>query len=262
MLTSSLSRRAFVVATSTIGACIAVPALADAPYTADVTLEGNVMYRERMMLPRGSRTVVKLVDVSRADAPSVTIASAEIADAAASPVPYKLSYDPNLIDKRGRYALQATIYDGDRMLFTTTEHHPALGEDGTKTDIFVQRIANEAEADAELTLYGRWLAEDIEGGGVIDRAQTTLEIAQDGAVHGSGGCNRYSGSAKIDGDKLAFGALASTNMACAEALMNQEGKFHAALAKVASFSIDQEKSKLTLMDADGKALVILAANPE
>lgn len=262
MTRSSLSRRAFVVASSAVGAALVVPAFADAPDAVDATIEGNVMYRERMMLPQGSRVEVKLVDVSRADAPSVTIASTEIADAPASPIPYKLTYDPKLIDARGRFALQATIFHGDQMLFTTTTHHPALGKDETSTDIMVQRVAAEPEADAELTLYGPWLAEDIDGGGVIDRAQTTLVIAQDGAVHGSGGCNRYSGSAKIDGDKLAFGALASTNMACAEAQMNQEGKFHAALGKVASFRIDQQQRKLALLDADGKTLVLLASNPE
>ncbi|MFT7759321.1 UNVERIFIED_CONTAM: META domain-containing protein, partial [Salmonella enterica subsp. enterica serovar Enteritidis] len=31
-----------------------------------------------------------------------------------------------------------------------------------------------------------WLAEDINGGGVIDFAQTTLTIGRDGAVSGSG----------------------------------------------------------------------------
>lgn len=265
MIRSSLSRRAFVVASSAVGAALVVPAFADAPDAVDTTIEGNVMYRERMMLPQGSRVEVKLVDVSRADAPSVTIASTEIKDAPASPIPYKLTYDPKLIDARGRFALQATIFHGDQMLFTTTTHHPALGpalgNDETSTDIMVQRVAASPEV-AELTLYGPWLAEDIDGGGVIDRAQTTLVIAQDGAVHGSGGCNRYSGSAKIDGDKLVFGALASTNMACAEAQMNQEGKFHAALGKVASFRIDQQQRKLSLLDADGKTLVLLASNPQ
>ena len=44
-----------------------------------------------------------------------------------------------------------------------------------------------------------WLAEDINGGGVIDYAQTTLIIKSDGSVSGSGGCNRFMTSASIDG---------------------------------------------------------------
>jgi putative lipoprotein len=36
---------------------------------------------------------------------------------------------------------------------------------------------------------GRWLAENIRGGGVIDRLQTILEVGADGAVSGTGGCS-------------------------------------------------------------------------
>lgn len=112
---------------------------------------------------------------------------------------------------------------------------------------------------ADASPVGSWLAEDIGGGGVIDDLQTTLVIAADGAVNGKGGCNGYGGEATIDGDKLSFGPLVSTRMACAEAIMNQENKFHQSLTATATFRIDAD-GKLILLDADGAELARLAAN--
>src|SRR5262245_48511789 len=69
---------------------------------------------------------------------------------------------------------------------------------------------------------GRWLAENIRGGGVIDRLQTILELGADGAISGTGGCNVMRGKATISGDTIAFGPIASTRKACSPAVMNQE----------------------------------------
>lgn len=105
---------------------------------------------------------------------------------------------------------------------------------------------------------GRWLAEDIGGGGVVDRIQTVLDIAADGRVTGSGGCNRIVGQARIEGAAIAFSQMASTRMACPLAVMDQEAKFLAALGQVSRWRIDEPRRKLILEDATGKVLVVLA----
>ena len=105
------------------------------------------------------------------------------------------------------------------------------------------------------TPTGKWLAEDIDGGGVIDRLQTTLEIRDDGIVNGMGGCNRYAGSAKISGNAIKFLPMASTRMACSAAVMRQEGKFHNTLEKVQAWRIDQAQRKLLLLDRQGFELM-------
>ena len=110
-----------------------------------------------------------------------------------------------------------------------------------------------------LPLAGVWLAEDIGGAGVIDDLQTTLEIGEDGSVSGSGGCNRFTGSATIEGDTIKFGDLGSTMMACEEAAMDQEMKFHAALGAARTFRIDAEQKKLFLSDEAGKVVVQFSA---
>lgn len=100
---------------------------------------------------------------------------------------------------------------------------------------------------------GHWLAEDINGGGVIDRLQTTLSLGANGKVTGMGGCNRYMGKAILKGDAITFGPMAGTRMACTPAIMNQETKFHAALETVRSWSIAQ--GQLFLRNGSGNVVL-------
>jgi putative lipoprotein len=97
---------------------------------------------------------------------------------------------------------------------------------------------------------GTWLAEDIDGAGGIDNAQSTLQFSTEGKVSGRGGCNRYGGTATLSGASVLFGDLFSTKMACAPALMDQETRFMAALQAVRSYRM--ETTRLVLVDATGK----------
>lgn len=107
-----------------------------------------------------------------------------------------------------------------------------------------------------------WLAEDIRGRGVIDDAQSTVSFDGDGRVSGSGGCNRFIGSVEIRGESIAFGNLASTRMACAPALMDQEHKFLDALAAARSYRFANPGHKLVLVGADGALLVRFSEHAE
>lgn len=109
-----------------------------------------------------------------------------------------------------------------------------------------------------ISLTGKWLAEDIDGGGVIDRLQTTLDIRDDGIVTGMGGCNRYAGSATIDSTTIRFLPMASTRMACSAAAMRQEAKFHSTLEKIRTWRADQGQRKLVLLDRQGFELMRLS----
>jgi heat shock protein HslJ len=113
-------------------------------------------------------------------------------------------------------------------------------------------------AQAASAPSGKWLAEDIDGGGVIDRLQTTLEIRDDGIVTGMGGCNRYAGSAKFDATTIKFLPMASTRMACSAAVMKQESKFHITLDKIRAWRIDEAQRKLILLDGQGFEMMRLS----
>lgn len=123
----------------------------------------------------------------------------------------------------------------------------------------VEEEAAPAGAGEGVTLQREWLLEDIMGGGVIDRIQMTLDVKEDGSVSGHGGCNRFAGKAEIDGDRLKFGPLASTRMACLDVEMDQEQKYFEALGKVASFRIDEQQRKLFLQDESGATVLTYSA---
>lgn len=100
-----------------------------------------------------------------------------------------------------------------------------------------------------------WVAEDIDGRGVIDNAQSTVEFTADNRVAGRAGCNRYGGSVSIDGKKLTVGQLISTKMACAPALMDQELRFLKALEAARSFEL--QGTKLRVLDESGQQRLLL-----
>ena len=81
------------------------------------SVTGTVSYPGSAPLPPGAELTVRLVDVSRADAPSVTIAERVIANPGLSPIPFAIGYDPADIDARFDYSIQATITHGGALLF-------------------------------------------------------------------------------------------------------------------------------------------------
>ena len=88
-------------------------------------MTGAVGYRQRIALARRAVVEVKLLDVSRADAPAGTIARQVIRPAGRQvPIAFEWRYDPRRIDPGGRYVIRARITDGARLLFTNTEAYP------------------------------------------------------------------------------------------------------------------------------------------
>ena len=100
-----------------------------------------------------------------------------------------------------------------------------------------------------------WLLEDLAGRGVIDNSHTTIQFLADGKVAGSGGCNRYNGKVTLKGALITFTPMASTMMACAPALMDQETRFFDALTKADTVSID--KTGALLIGVKGEARPLL-----
>ncbi|MCO8121402.1 heme-binding protein [Stieleria sp. TO1_6] len=110
------------------------------------------------------------------------------------------------------------------------------------------------------SIVGNWLAESIEQAGVIDRVQTTLQIAADGSVSGDTGVNRFHGKAEINGNELQIGPTAMTRRAGPPAMMDQESRFVAALGKVKQFRID-DNGMLFLLDANNAELLRMSPLP-
>jgi copper homeostasis protein (lipoprotein) len=82
------------------------------------------------------------------------------------------------------------------------------------------------------------------------------ELVLDPATHrvsGSGGCNRIMGGYELKGDKLTFGQMASTMMACANG-MDTEQDFLKALGLVKQWKVVGRR--LELMDGSGKVVAV------
>jgi heat shock protein HslJ len=69
----------------------------------------------------------------------------------------------------------------------------------------------------------------------MDGVQATLTFPEVGKIAGNGSCNRFFGPGEISGATIKLGPLASTRMACPEAVMNQEMKYLAALQAAERF---------------------------
>ncbi|NWF69092.1 MAG: META domain-containing protein [Chloroflexi bacterium] len=85
----------------------------------------------------------------------------------------------------------------------------------------------------------------------------TLQFDAANGVSGSGGCNQYSSSYTLTGTAIRFEVVVSTRMACAEALMQQEGAYFAALE--AAERIDLRGERLTIATSDGQTLTFVPA---
>jgi heat shock protein HslJ len=109
---------------------------------------------------------------------------------------------------------------------------------------------------ADDPLVGKWRIERVRGAASVDAAKTAFEVAADGQVSSTVGCNRIVGKPSLAGDRLPFGAMAATRMACPPPLDRLETAYMAALDAVRSYRV--EGARLTLVDEAGQAAVVLA----
>lgn len=101
-------------------------------------LTGTVSYLQRSALPDDAVVQVKLVDVSRADAPATVLAEQKIVTGGKQvPIPFELKYDPATIDPRFTYAVQARIEVSGQLRFITKQMYGVLTRGNPVTDIEV-----------------------------------------------------------------------------------------------------------------------------
>ena len=88
---------------------------------------GTVTYRVRMFLPVDALVRVDLVNISRQGAPGITIGLQEIETGGRQvPIPFEIAYRPANIDPTHTYAVQASIVQGGRLLFTNTTTYKVI----------------------------------------------------------------------------------------------------------------------------------------
>lgn len=99
-----------------------------------------------------------------------------------------------------------------------------------------------------------WVVERIEARGVVDNSRTTLTFAPSGQLAGRAGCNRFTGSYRLQGAALEVSGIATTRMICVPALMDQESRFIQALGASTTWRI-QPDGRLELGGPGGLRLL-------
>lgn len=232
--------------------------LAPPSYAAQATITGEVTYRERIALPEGGRLVVRLVDVSKADAPARIEAEAVIAGEGQVPLQFTLNFDPKVVNPKHSYALVAEIRAGNVLWFRNTTQFPVDPLNPAKPLVIVVNFIGQqiAEPKPEATIFGIvWRVTALGDTPWPAGVDATLSIAEDGRAGGKGGCNNYFAQSRVDGQTLDFSAIASTRMACAPQATKLETAYFAALDDVKTFLID--KDNLFLIDANGNKAATL-----
>ncbi len=104
---------------------------------------GTVTYLQRSALPSTAVIEVTLSDVSIQDVAATVLSTQRIeANGQQVPFPYELAYNPAQIIRKHRYAVRATIKDGDKLLFTSTQVNPVItnGNPTSNVEIVVSPV--------------------------------------------------------------------------------------------------------------------------
>ena len=134
-------RGLLVVLAAALAACTTVAPQPKPP--AMKTLNGTLIYKQRIAIPPQTEAIVRLVDVSRADAPATVIAQTRFAtDGRQVPLPFRLEYDPARIDPRMHYAVSGELRVGERILFLNTTRHAVLtrGAPSDNVEILLEQL--------------------------------------------------------------------------------------------------------------------------
>jgi heat shock protein HslJ len=158
---------------------------------------------------------------------------------------------PTTIDKKEVKSIQVSYRKTSKLEELANKHVKASGklahQNGVETGeqpVFNISLIKEFKeiiqpGSAEATPFSLsasdWRLEDLVGGGVLNNTQATLTFPEANKVAGNGSCNRFFGTADIKGNAIKFGPLASSRMACPEAVMNQETKYLEALQAAERF---------------------------
>lgn len=229
-----------------------------------LTLTGSVNLRQPATLPADALLTVTLEDVSRADAPAVTLAQTQTTlHGQQAPIGFTLVYPGPAVQPGAIYAARARLNMGDQLLYTTTEQNRVDAFNPAPIQLVMDAIPMEtqpAKPDASLTdTYWKLTAVNGQPIVVTDgmREPNLVLQSQESRFAGSGGVNRLMGGYTLDGGSLTFSNAASTMMAGPPEEMAQEQAIAQALPNVRGFAITGDQ--LTLLGDAGQPVFTAVA---
>lgn len=115
-------------------------------------------------------------------------------------------------------------------------------------------MASAAFAASPMGPSGKWRIVAVSGVDGLEPARTHAEVTQE-RFASTIGCNRIAGKSTFSGNKLTFGPMMATRMACPPPLDEVERAYLAALQNVRGFRF--EGANLVFLGEDGAPLVTL-----
>lgn len=124
--------------------------------------------------------------------------------------------------------------------------------------IFLSACTVAGETPSLVLNDSHWVLDQVNGQAVIADTLPTLSFNEDQQVTGNASCNNFFGNYSLDGNKLSFGPLGSTEMFCTgpDGLMDQESAYLAALESATGYRT--EEGKLLLLDASDNTVLIFS----
>jgi putative lipoprotein len=209
----------------------------------DASVSGTVTYLNRSALPPGAVLEVELVDVSRADAMSVRMSSRRYAIDKV-PFAFELAYDPELIDERYSYAIQARVSQGEKVLYRTTRHYPALTRNApAQLDIVLDLMSEPSLRGLESS---NWQVTEISGRLLVSDKRPAIRFLADSRVAIDTGCNKFTGPVTVSETSVVFSdKMAGTLMACVPPYDTLEKDMLAALPQITGWVRSGDQLALT-----------------
>ncbi len=121
--------------------------------------------------------------------------------------------------------------------------------------------APDAAPPVSREVHGSWVIEQARTEPILDKRRARLVLGRDGRLAGHTSCNAMSGPYTLQGDKIQFGAIATTRMACGPLLLEQEDRILTAL-EIAATARVRPDGLLELRDADGRGVLRATRAPE
>ena len=211
----------------------------------EAKVTGTVAYLEKIALPAGAIVEIRLLDISKQDAPAASIGEQVITTSGQQvPFAFEIKYNPATIDPRYTYAVRANIRVDGKLWFTTDTTYAVITQGKPSTvDMVLKRVTPPTPAFIfENTL---WVLQSLGQSGnlkplvKLNNAEVNaLFDSAKGQVGGSGGVNRYTGNYELKGNKLSIpGPLAATAMAGPQPLMDQEREYLKLLQNASTYQI-------------------------
>jgi putative lipoprotein len=207
----------------------------------EAIIAGDASYHEREALPADALLEIYLIQVVTPDSIplSTNLASTSIRVAGRRlPIPFALTYDSRIPDKKHQLEIRAVIRSGTRLLFETPIQRVLIDRGRSPhLDLILSRIDHETDMLTRAFTNAHWVLVEIDGAEVIGDARPTLNFLETGKASGSGACNQFSSRVEVRQDSIRFGAIDATRTACRTDISLQEMRYFQALDAATRFSL-------------------------